>query len=173
MLNKQEKAQAVADLKAKFEKAAGLVLTEYKGMTVEEMTSLRDDLRSKGIEYKVVKNTLARIASQGTSIEAAKDEFKGPIGIAVGYDDAAVVAKAVLDFSKDNEKLKVMSGVIDGNYYGEADIKAVAKLPSRDVLLGTIAGTMNAPATKMVRLLNATVVQFAYALSALKEKKAA
>lgn len=173
MLTKEQKNQVVAELKEKFEKTKGMVMTEYKGMTVAEITELRDQLRSKGIDYKVVKNTLARIASEGTPIEAAKDQFKGPIGVAMGFDDAAVVAKTVLDFSKKNDKLKIMGGVVDGSLYDEAAMKTIASLPSRDVLLGMMAGTMNAPASKMARLMNATVVQFAYALNALKDKKAA
>jgi len=173
MLTKEQKAQVVAELKAKFEKTKGMVMTDYKGMTVAEITEFRDQLRAGGIDYKVVKNTLARIASEGTPMEAAKDQFKGPIGVAMGFEDAAVVAKTVLDFSKKNKKPKVMGGIIEGNLYDEEALKTIASLPSRDVLLGMLAGTMNAPASKLVRLMNATVVQFAYALSALKDKKAA
>lgn len=150
-----------------------MVMTEYKGMTVAEITELRDKLRPNGIEYRVMKNTLARIASEGTPVEAAKEKFKGPIGVAFGYDDAAVVAKSVLEFNKANPKLVVLGGVVDGTYYDETSLKAVAALPSRDVMLGMLAGTMNAPASKLASLMNSTVTQFAYALNALKDKKSA
>ena len=173
MLTKQQKTEVVAELKQKFEQTKGMVMTEYKGMTVAEIEALRDELRSKGIEYRVVKNTLARLATQGTPMEPAREEFKGPIGVAMGFEDAAVVAKTVLDFSKKNDKLKVMGGIIDGSLYDEAAMKTIALLPSRDVLMSMLAGTMNAPASKLVRLMNATVVQLGYALNSLKDKKAA
>jgi len=173
MLNKEQKAKVVTDLKEKFEKTKGMVMTDYKGMTVAEISDLRNLLRAAGIEYKVVKNTLARLASDGTPMEAARDQFKGPVGVAMGFDDAAVVAKTVLDFSKKNVKLKVLGGVVDGSLYDASALKTIASLPSREVLLGMLAGTMNAPASKMARLMNSTVVQFAYALGALRDKKAA
>jgi len=173
MLNKEQKARIVTDLKEKFEKTKGMVMTDYKGLTVAEISDLRDQLRSAGIEYKVVKNTLARIATDGTPMEAARDQFKGPVGVAMGFDDAAVVAKTVLGFSKKNEKLKVLGGVVDGNLYDASALKTIASLPSREVLLGVLAGTMNAPASKLARLMNSTVVQFAYALGALRDKKSA
>jgi large subunit ribosomal protein L10 len=150
-----------------------MVLTDYKGMTVAEITELRDSLRGAGIEYRVVKNTLARIASDGTQAESAKDSFVGPVGVALGYDDAAQVAKSVLDFAKKNEKVTITCGVVDGTFCDEGKLKQIATLPSREVLLSMLAGAMQAPPAKLVRLLNATVVQFAHALNALKEKKAA
>jgi len=173
MLNKEQKAKVVTDLKVKFEKTKGMVMTDYKGLTVAEISELRDLLRASGIEYKVVKNTLARIASDGTPMEAAKDQFKGPVGVAMGFDDAAVVAKTVLVFSKKNKKLKVLGGVVDGNLYDASALQTIASLPSREVLLGMLAGTMNAPASKLASLMNATVVRFAYALGALRDKKSA
>lgn len=172
MLSRKQKEEAVEALKDKFSRAKGLVMTEYKGMTVEEITDLRVDLRKSDVEYKVVKNTLARIASEGTPAEAARDHFKGPIGLALSYTDAAQVAKSTLEFSKKNEKLKIMGGIIEGAFCEAAALKRIADLPSREVLLSMMAGTFQAPATKVARLLNATVARFAYALGALKEKKA-
>jgi large subunit ribosomal protein L10 len=163
----------MATLKDKFARATGMVLTGYKGMTVAEITELRDSLRGAGIEYRVVKNTLARIASDGTQAEAVKDSFVGPVGVALGYDDAAQVAKSVLDFARRNEKVKITCGVVDGTFCDEGKLKHIATLPSKEVLLSMLAGVMQAPPAKLVRLLNATVTQFAYALNALKEKKAA
>jgi large subunit ribosomal protein L10 len=172
MLSRKQKAEAVETLKDKFSRAKGLVMTDYKGMTVEEITDLRVEFRKADVEYKVVKNTLARIAAEGTPAEAARDHFKGPIGLALSYTDAAQVAKSALEFSKKNDKLKVMGGIIEGTFCEAPALKRIADLPSREVLLSMMAGTFQAPATKMARLLNATVVRFAYALGALKEKKA-
>lgn len=163
----------VAMLKEKFERAKGMVLAEYKGMTVDEITELRDVLRGSGIEYRVVKNTLARIASEGTPVEAAREYFTGPVGVAIGYDDAASVAKSALGFAKNNEKFKVTCGVVEGAYCDEGQLKRIASLPPKEVLLGMLAGAMQAPPSKFARLLSATVTKFGYALNALKEKKAA
>ena len=171
-LNREEKQKAIDDLKEKFTKAKALVVTEYKGMTVTEMADLRDILRDSDVDYKVVKNTLAKIAAEGTDMSGAKDHFKGPIGVAIGYRDAVLTAKGVIGYSVKNDKLKVMGGVVDGRYYAGDALKKVSELPSKEVLLSILAGTMNAPATKLACALSATITKFAFALNSLKEKKA-
>lgn len=148
-----------------------MLFTEYKGLTVAEISELRKNLKEAGAEYQVVKNTLLGIASKGTPVEAAKDYFTGPTAIAFGYDDPIAAAKKVLAFAEKNEKLKVKSGIIDGAFYGVEDIKAVSKLPPKNVLLSMFAGAMQAPAAKLAGALNATIAQFAYALEAVKSKK--
>ncbi len=149
------------------------MLTGYKGMTVGEITELRAEFRKDELEYKVVKNTLARIATEGTPAEPAKEHITGPIGMALGYTDAAQVAKSAIEFAKKNDKFVVFGGVIDGSYCDAAAIKKIAGLPSREVLLSMMAGAFNAPATKVAGLLNATVARLGFALSSLKDKKAA
>lgn len=171
-LNREQKQQAIAGLKEKFSAAKGVVLTDYKGLTVAEMNEFRDTLRGESIEYRVVKNTLARIASEETPMAAARESFSGPVGIALGYDDAVAVAKTVLEYAKKNDKLKVTSGVIEGEFCPAERLKDIAKLPSREGLLSMMAGGFQAPAAKMARLLNATVAQMGYALGALREKRA-
>jgi len=140
-------------------------------MSVAEMNDFRDKLREASIEYKVIKNTLARIASEGTPAAPAKESFTGPVGVALGYDDPVSVAKAVLDFAKKNDKVKVMSGVIEGEFLDAARLKSISQLPSREVLLSMLAGCMQAPSGKLARLLSATVTQMGYALNALRDKK--
>ena len=140
-------------------------------MTVAETTDLRRMLSSSAIDYSVVKNTLAKIASQETSFSAAADAFKGPVGIAIGYDDPVLAVKKVLDFVKTNEKLRVKGAVVDGQLYGAADLKAIAALPSREVLLSMLAGALQAPMAKLAGALSATVTGFAYAMESLKSKK--
>ena len=140
-------------------------------MTVAETTDLRRMLSSSAIDYSVVKNTLAKIASQETSFSVAADVFKGPVGIAIGYDDPVLAVKKVLDFVKTNEKLRVKGAVVDGQLYGAADLKAIAALPSREVLLSMLAGTLQAPMAKLAGALSATVTGFAYAMESLKSKK--
>lgn len=160
-------------LKEKFARAAGVVLTEYKGLTVEQMTDLRGALREADVEYRVVKNTLARIASDGTSLEHVRENFTGPVGVALTYGDVALMTKSVLEYAKKNGTFKVTCGVIEGRPVSEAELQQIAALPPREVLLGVMAGTFQAPAAKLARLLEATVVRLGYALGALKEQKSA
>ena len=140
-------------------------------MTVAELTVLRRLLKSSSLEYSVVKNTLAKIASKDTGISAAQDHLKGPVGIAIGYDDPILVLKRVLDFKKTNEKLQIKGAVIEGKFCDQQAVKEMADLPSRDILLSMLAGAFQAPLSKMAGALNATVTSFAYAMESLKSKK--
>lgn len=148
-------------------------MTDYKGMTVAELSALRRLLRSGNMDYRIVKNTLARIASEDTPVSVAKSAFRGPVAIAIGYKDPVMTAKKVIEFSKKNEKLKLSGGVIEGKLYDVNEVKAIANLPSREVLLSMIAGAFQAPSSKMAAALAATVSSFAYAMTALKAKKEA
>ena len=170
-LNKEEKIRVVSELQEKFAKAKGVVFTDYRGLNVEEITELRNSLRSAELEYKVIKNTLAKKAAEGTSLDAAKDIFLGPVGVAIGYDDPVLLVKKVLAYAKSNEKLEIKGGIVEGTVCDVKQMKAISVLPSREVQLAMLGGVMNAPATKFAGLLNSTVTQFAYALEALKNKK--
>lgn len=140
-------------------------------MTVAELSAFRSLLRQEDIKYRVVKNTLATIASRGTPVSVAQDSFKGPIGVVISYDDPVLTVKRVLEYSKKNEKLKVSSGIIEGKFCMVDDIKAVAELPSTKVLLSMIVGSFRASIGKFATALNATINSFAYAMNALKIKK--
>lgn len=140
-------------------------------MTVAELSEFRSLLREEAIKYRVVKNTLATIASRGTPVAVAQDFFKGPIGVVISYDDPVLTAKKVLEYSKKNEKLKVSSGIIEGKFCMLEDIKAVAVLPSRKVLLSMIVGLFQTSIGKFASALSATINSFAYAMEALKNKK--
>ena len=170
-LNRTEKAQVVSELQKKFERAKGIVFTDYRGLNVEETTGLRDSLRDSALEYRVVKNSLARIAAEGTPVDQAKDILAGPIGIAVGYDDPVLVVKKVLEFNKSNDKLEIKGGVVEGSVFSFNDLKSISMLPPKEVQLSMLAGAMKAPTTKLAGLLSATVTKFAYAMEALKDKK--
>lgn len=159
-------------LREKFLKVTGAVITDYKGMTVSEISGLRRMLKSSGMEYRVVKNTLARIAVQDTPLAVAQDIFNGPMGLALGYDDPTKVAKDILAFAGKNPKLKVTGGVVDGTFCAAGELKSIAELPPREVLLAVLAGTLQAPSRKLAGLLSATLSRFAYALNALRDKKA-
>jgi ribosomal protein L10 len=148
-----------------------LLFTDYRGLTVAELSEFRNLLRQGDIRYRVVKNTLAIIASQGTSVSVARDSFKGPVGIVISYDDPVLTAKRVLEYSKKNQKLKISSGIIEGRFCMLDDIKAVAELPSRNVLLSIIAGSLQASIGKFGAALSATINSFIHAMEALKQQK--
>jgi len=170
-LKRDEKQGLIDELHQKLSNAKAAIITEYKGLTVAEITELRNELRKSQLEYRVVKNTLAIRASAGTAAEKLKDYLVGPTGLVLGYGDPVTPAKAVTEFAKKRDKLKIKFGVIEGQLADEKQLKAIASLPSREQLLSQMAASFQAPATQMARLLNATVARLGYALSALKEKK--
>ena len=150
-----------------------VIFTDYKGMTVAELSELRRLLRGDGIEYRVIKNTLARIASKDTSVSVAGSVFKGPLAVALGYGDPVGAAKKVIEFTKKNEKLKLRGGVIEGKIVDGEEVKVIAALPSRIVLMSMLAATLQAPLGKLAVALSATVSSFVHAMNGLKEKRSA
>ncbi len=148
-----------------------MVFADFTGMTVAETTQFRRLLKSSTLDYRVVKNTLAKIASADTEVATAADMFKGPIGVAIGYDDPVLVVKKVLEFTKTSEKLRVKGAVVEGKLCDPEEIKEISELPSRETLLSMLAGAMQAPMSKMAGTLAATINGFAYALEALKGQK--
>lgn len=155
----------------RFSKSKAVILTEYKGLTVSEIADLRRLLKGIGVEYKVYKNTLSAIAAKGTPVEQAAEMFVGPTGIAFGFEDPVAAAKQLLDYAAKNDKFKVKSGIFEGRVYTTDDIKAISTLPPKNILLGMLAGAMNAPASKLAGALNATLTRFVYAMEALKTRK--
>ncbi|MBF0566393.1 MAG: 50S ribosomal protein L10 [Nitrospirae bacterium] len=170
-MKKSDKEHNVAELREKFSRARAVVFTEYKGMTVADISKLRVSLRQSNLEYRVVKNTLAKIAMEGTPIEAAKGVMTGPIAVAIGYDDASLTAKKMFEFSKGKEKIKILSGCVEGRLFDPKELKAIGDLPPREVLLSQVAGCLAAPMSKMASLLSATIGGFVNAMNALKEKR--
>lgn len=169
-MNREEKKEAIAELHEKFSRAKTAIITGYSGIDVEQITDLRTKLRSAQVEYRVVKNTLARRAAENTGLEPLKDHFVGPVGIALGYDDVVAPAKVLAEFSKTQEKLQLRIGVLDGKLLEQADIKALASLPSLNALRGQIIGVLQAPASKTVGVLAAPGGQIARVLKAKADK---
>lgn len=172
-----EKVAVVDEVRSKLDEADGALLTEYRGLNVPQLAELRKALRDAGGEYKIYKNNLVRIAAAAAGIEIADEMLSGPTAIAfvnAGADgapgDAAAVAKALKEFAKGNDKLVLKGGVLDGVVLSADDIKALAELPSREVLLSQIAGLLQAPLAEFVNLLDAVPREFSYALQALIEK---
>lgn len=148
-----------------------MIFTDYRGLTVAELSELRKLLRDRNFEYRIVKNTLAEIASLHTPVSVAKDSFKGPVGIAISYDDPVLTVKKILEYSKKNEKLKVSSGVIEGRFCASDDLRSVAEIPPRKVLLSMLAGGFEAPLNKLAGALSATMKSFVYVMEAIKNKR--
>jgi large subunit ribosomal protein L10 len=171
-----EKVAVVEEVKQKFTDADGVMLTEYRGLDVGALAQLRRALRDAGGEYKIYKNTLVRRAAKNVGLEI-DDLLIGPTAIAfVGErpdgsaGDVAAVAKALKDFAKTNDALVIKGGVLDDQLLSAEDLKALAELPSRDVLLAQLAGAFQAPMAKFAGLLAAVPRDFAYGLQALIEK---
>jgi len=169
-VRKAEKQDVINELHEKFARAKSAVLTGYSGINVEQITELRSKLRQSKVEYRVVKNTLARKAAEGTGLEALKDYFVGPIGIALGYDDPVAPAKVLQEFSKSQQKLELKVGVLEGKLLKQADVKALASLPSLNALRGKIVGLLQAPASRIVGVLQAPGGQVARVLRAKADK---
>lgn len=172
-MNRSEKAAIIEQIRSHTASASIAVVTDFKGMSVEELTRLRVKLRESGGEYYVVKNTLARIALSDTTHASIKDDFKDNCAMALGFDDPVAVAKAITEFAKTSKLLKVRHGSLDGKSLSAEQVDSLAKLPSREQLLGQVLGTMNAVPTNFVSLMANMIRPLLYALKALEEKKAA
>ena len=172
-MNRSEKAAIIEQIRSRAAAASIAVVTDFKGMSVEELTRLRVALRNAGGEYHVVKNTLARIALSDTAHAPIKDEFKDNCAIALGFDDPVAVAKALSEFAKTSKLLEVRHGSLEGKVLNSAQIEELAKLPSKEQLLGQLLGTMNAVPTNLVSLMANMIRPLLYALKAIEEKKAA
>lgn len=170
-MNKTEKAAIIEAIRAKAQSASFAVVTDYKGMTVEELTNLRVNLRKAGGEYHVVKNTLARIAFTDGTHDVIKDKFHDNCGVALGFEDPVAVAKALSDFVKQSKLFKLRHGSLNGKSLGPEQVDALAKLPSREQLLGQLLGTMNAVPTQFVSLFANIQRKLLYALKAIEEQK--
>ena len=169
----EEKQQIAEDLRDRLSKSAIIVLTDYKGLDVAAMNDLRRRLRAEGIEYQVVKNTLLIRAAEDNDIALINDYFKGPSAIALSYDDPIAPAKVLSEFAKENKKLEIKAGVMNGQVLDAKAIKALAKLPSREVLLGQLLSALNAIPTSFVRTIAEVPRSFVSVLSAIRDQKEA
>jgi len=134
--------------------AATAVAVDYRGLTVAQDTELRKTLREAGVTYKVYKNTLIRRAAEGTDFAALDPHLEGPTAIAVSKDDATAPARILAEFAKKADKLEIKGGIVEGTYYDAKGMQVIATIPSRDVLLGRLLGSMQSPITNFARVLN-------------------
>jgi large subunit ribosomal protein L10 len=165
------KVATIDEVKSRVAASSTAVVTEYRGLTVAQISKLRRQLRTLGADYKVFKNTLVLRAIAGTDVESLSEYLVGPTAIAFVDGDVSAVAKALRDFARESPKLIVKGGVVDGKPLSKSDLSALADLPSRDVLLAQIAGLLASPLRTMAALLKAVPQNFAYGLSALIEAK--
>jgi large subunit ribosomal protein L10 len=161
-----EKAEAIEVLKARFSKMTSAVFVDFAGMTVEQVTKLRQNFRQKGVEYKVIKNTLVKKAL-GDGAKGLGIALKGMTGIAWSYEEPSAGARVVRDFRREVDKLKIKAGLLEGQVLdGKAVEDQLATLPSKDEARAMLLATMNAPAQNFVMLLNAPARDFVGVLAA-------
>lgn len=174
MMNKSEKEQIVAEIQEMVSKAQGMFFTDFAGINVEDITKLRSEFRKSGIEYRVVKNTLAKIALKNVSgYDGVYDKLVGPTGIAFAYDDAAAPAKIIQKFKEKNDKFSVKVCVVEKQVYDGSKLKELAALPSRPEIVASILGSINAPVSGIVGSINAVIRDVVGVLDAIEKKKAA
>ncbi|MDA8228369.1 MAG: 50S ribosomal protein L10 [Desulfitobacterium hafniense] len=173
MANIQAKEPVVKEIKEKLSASIGAVLTDYRGLNVAEVTELRRKLREAGVEYKVVKNTLTRLAAAEIGLQDLNPYLEGPTAIAFGVNDAVAPAKIISDFAKDHNNLEIKAGILEGKVIDFAGVKALADLPSRDVLLAKVLGGMQSPMYGFAGSLQGVLRKFVYALEAVRQQKEA
>ena len=148
------KQPVVAEISELLNGAASAVVVDYRGLTVAQDTELRKALRQAGVSYKVYKNTLIKRAAEGTEFAALDPNLEGPTAIAVSKDDATAPARVLAEFAKKADKLEIKGGVIEGTYYDAKGMQVIATIPSREVLLGKLLGSIQSPITNLARVLN-------------------
>ncbi len=171
-MDRSQKTDAVAQLKAVFNEVGVVVVTRNLGLTVDQSTDLRNKMRDAGASYKVAKNRLAKLALKDTDYTDLEDFLNGPTGLAWSEDPVAA-AKAAVDFAKSNDKLEIVGGSMGSQVLDAEGVKALASMPSLDELRGKIVGLVNAPATKIVQLVNAPAAKLARVFGAYAAKDAA
>lgn len=165
------KEQQVAELKQELSEVSGLILTDYRGLTVAQMNGLRGSVREAGGRYRVVKNRLFKVAAQGTAAEEMTRELTGPTGVVFVPEGDPAIAKAILDYAQDNKDLEVTAGLLDGQALAADDVKTWASVPPLPVLLGEIAGALEAPLSGIVMAAEAVAGEVAHLVDALAAQK--
>ncbi len=168
---REDKKRTVGELKEKMEGSRAFILADYRGLNVSEISDLRKRLSEEGIDFKVVKNTLTRIAASQAGYDELNTYLEGPTAIAFSEDDPVAPAKVLSTFAKENDKLKIKCGLLLGNLIELSDIKEIAELPPREVLLGKVVGGMQAPVYGMAYAMQGLLSKTVYALQAICDQK--
>lgn len=149
----EQKQSVVEEIKGYAANAKSAVLIDYRGLTVAEDTELRKKLREAGVVYKVYKNTMLNFAFKGTEFEALARDLEGPTAVAFGYDDATAPARVINELTKKMPKLEFKAGVVEGTYYDKNGIQVIATIPSREVLISRLLGSLKSPIANLARVL--------------------
>jgi large subunit ribosomal protein L10 len=172
VLTRAQKTEAVSELGEKFSRATSVFVADYRGLSVEDVNELRGKLRESGegeTDYQVAKNSLLKLASEGSDVAMLKEHFIGPTSVAISYGDPASVAKILVNYAKDHEVFEIKGAVLDGQAMDHAEVAKLATLPSLLELRAKLAGLIQAPATKLVRLFNEPAGQLARLVAARKD----
>ena len=173
MSTKAFKDEKIEKIKEKIEKAQVAIVTEYRGMTVEEITKIRRELQKRGADYMVTNYTLAKIAVKGSEYEVLTETLKGPIAIAFGFEDPVSPAKALAKFIKESKKGEIVAAALDGKLLSANEAKALADLPSKEEIYAKMLGSINSPASGIVGSINAVMASLTRAVAAVRDQKAA
>lgn len=169
----EQKQIIVEEIYQKLDQAMLVVFADYRGLNVDEMTELRNKLRTPGVEVKVLKNTMLRFALEKAGCTDTIQHITGPNAVIFSNEDPVAPAKTLYEFAKTHKNLEVKVGILEGQTISAEKIKNLAELPSKEVLVATVLGTMQAPITSFVRVLNANITGLARALDQIREQKAA
>ncbi len=167
-MNRKEKERVVSELHEKLQELRAVIVTDYRGLNVEEITRLRRQLGEASVEYRVVKNTLMRLASKETSLEGLSDLFVGPTAMAFSNNDPLAPARVLLEFSKDIPMLEIKGGLVEGRVVGPHEIAAMARLPGREVLLGNLLRLLKGGHFHLVNVLSAHIRRLVQVLEVIR-----
>jgi len=167
-----KKKEAVQELASKIKSAKTIVLTDFRGLTVEQDTELRKALREAGVKYKVVKNTITKFALNETGIQGLEGFLEGPTALAMHSEDPVAPAKLLVEYAKKYEKLELKAGLVEGRVVDVKELNSIASLPSKEVLIAKVLGGFNAPIAGFMNVLNANLRGLVVALKAIAEQKA-
>ncbi len=171
MNSRKQKEKKVQEIKHDLQNSHVIILTDYRGLTVAKMNSLRRILEAAGVRYKVVKNTLTRLAAQQAGLAELDVYMEGPVAIAYGEDDPVMPVKLLVKFAKENEELAIKGGVLENRIMDEAQMRRLADLPSKEVLLARVLGAFQAPLTGMASVLQGNLRNLLFVLQAVKEQQ--
>ncbi len=170
-MRRTDKEEYVKDLQERLDRSGATFIAEYRGIKAVEMAEFRQTMRDASTDFKVVRNTLAKRAIEGRAEEGLGEFMDRPVALAFSYEDAALSAKTLIAFAKEHKELKPLAAVMAGNLIGAEDILSLATLPSREVLLGKLLGSLSSPATSLVGVLSGVQRNFLFALKAIADNK--
>lgn len=172
-MDRNGKLQLKTELAERFQKSNAVIVAEYRGLTVQQVSDLRVKLREAGAEFKVIKNRVAKKAleSDVADMVSLSDSLKGPVGVVYAYGDSAQATKTALQFEKDNPNFVVTSGHMEGNVVSKGDLKAIADLPSKEVLMAQIVGSLVSPHRGLLGVLNGVSRNLVQVINAIKDNK--